>query len=223
MVGAMTIEHLLDRLTDGAVVITPGDRSDVLLGLLIGARRGLPVAGGYHPQRRVLPSQPIDAAARRPAAAAADHGDRARHVPDDARVGETRGRLTAGSQRKVDTARALFEQHVDGAALLAALDLPRPEVVTPLMFEYELIERARADRKHIVLPEGSDDRILRAATTLLARGVADLTILGDEAAIRARATRARPRPRGRRRRRPHDPDLRERFAQTTPSSARTRA
>jgi phosphate acetyltransferase len=55
------------------------------------------------------------------------------------------------------------------------------------MFEYGLIERARADRRHIVLPEGDDDRILQAAATLLAREVADLTILGDEAAVRARA------------------------------------
>jgi phosphate acetyltransferase len=56
------------------------------------------------------------------------------------------------------------------------------------MFEYELLDRARSDRKHVVLPEGSDDRILRAASTLLQREVADLTILGDEAAIRTRAT-----------------------------------
>ena len=62
-----------------------------------------------------------------------------------------------------------------------------PEVVTPLMFEYGLLERARRARKHIVLPEGYDDRILRAAATLLARDVADLTILGEEIEIRSRA------------------------------------
>src|SRR5690606_10291453 len=58
----------------------------------------------------------------------------------------------------------------------------------PLMFEYALLDRARAHRKHVVLPEGNDDRILRAASTLLQRQVADLTILGEEPAIRARAT-----------------------------------
>jgi phosphate acetyltransferase len=56
------------------------------------------------------------------------------------------------------------------------------------MFEYELLSRARENKKHIVLPEGTDDRILRAASTLLQRQVADITILGDEATIRARAT-----------------------------------
>ena len=55
------------------------------------------------------------------------------------------------------------------------------------MFEYALLERARAHKKHIVLPEGNDDRILQAAGTLLARGVVDLTILGEESEVRARA------------------------------------
>jgi phosphate acetyltransferase len=55
------------------------------------------------------------------------------------------------------------------------------------MFEYDLIERARAAGKHIVLPEGEDDRILRAAATVLARGVARLTILGEPFEVRSRA------------------------------------
>ncbi|MFC8192755.1 phosphate acetyltransferase [Cellulomonas sp. NPDC057328] len=189
VVGAMSIEHLLDRLQDGAVVITPGDRADVLLGLLLAHQAdgfpslaGIILNGGLTPadsiQRLVeglgsrLPLIRTHLGTFRSASAAA----------------RTRGRLTHDAQRKVDTALALFEQHVDGAALLAALDVQRPEVVTPLMFEYQLLARARGDRQRIVLPEGGDDRILRAASTLLQRQVADLTILGDEASIRARAT-----------------------------------
>jgi phosphate acetyltransferase len=59
--------------------------------------------------------------------------------------------------------------------------------VTPLMFQYQLIERARSDRRRIVLPEGGDDRVLRAAATVLKRGIADLTILGEPIEVRARA------------------------------------
>jgi len=189
LVGAMTFEHLLDRLTDGAVVITPGDRTDVLLGLLTAqTAKNFPslaaiiLNGGFYPPESVArliadlaPSVPVirtDLGTFRSASAAAS----------------ARGRVTKDSQRKVDTALALFEQNVDGTALLASLDVERPEVVTPLMFEYELLDRARSDRKHVVLPEGSDDRILRAASTLLQREVAELTILGDETSIRRRAT-----------------------------------
>ena len=139
-------------------------------------------------------------------------------------AGATRGRLSTDSQRKIDTALALFEQHVDPDALFARLELPRPEVVTPLMFEYDLLDRARADRKHIVLPEGGDDRILRAASTLLQRGVAELTILGDETAIRARADRARAGARRRARGRPGTPaSCTSGSRRSTPRCAPTRA
>ena len=79
-----------------------------------------------------------------------------------------------------------MERHIDGTALLEQVRVPVSSVVTPQMFEYRLLDRARADRRHIVLPEGSDDRILLAAGRLLARGIVDLTILGAEAAVRRR-------------------------------------
>ena len=189
LVGAMSLEHLLERLTDGAVVITPGDRGEILLALATAhAADGFPSLAGIILNGGFYPPAPIERLV-------AGLGLRLPIIRTDQgtfrsanRAAAVRGRLTADSQRKVDTALALFERHVDGAALLAELDVARPAVVTPLMFEYELLDRARADRKHIVLPEGSDDRILRAASTLLRRDVADLTILGNEAAIRARAT-----------------------------------
>ncbi|MDP9805829.1 phosphate acetyltransferase [Trueperella bonasi] len=61
------------------------------------------------------------------------------------------------------------------------------DVITPLSFQSSLISRARADRKRIVLPEASDERILRAADELIAREVADIILVGDEADIRGRA------------------------------------
>src|SRR5690606_25701657 len=103
------------------------------------------------------------------------------------RVMNARGRLASDSQRRFNTALALFERHVDRDELVRAMGVARATVVTPLMFEYILMERARAERKRIVLPEGGDDRVLRAAATLLARDVADLTILGEEIEVRGRA------------------------------------
>src|SRR5690606_5609735 len=86
-----------------------------------------------------------------------------------------------------DAAIGLFRERVDVGALRGLLSLHRGSVRTPTMFSYELFERATAASAHIVLPEGEDDRVLRAASTLLARGTVALTILGREADVLERA------------------------------------
>ncbi|MDV6293566.1 phosphate acetyltransferase [Rhodococcus aetherivorans] len=188
MVGGMTAEHILERITEGVVVIAPADRSDVLLALVnANAAEGFPSLAGIimnggllpHPAMAQLvaglrPSLPIltTTLGTFDTASAADR---------------TRGRMALGAHRKIDTAVALMEQHVDTDRLLSRLDVPRPSVTTPQMFEYQLIDWARRQRRHIVLPEGDDDRILRAAGRVLQRKIADLTILGDETQVRRRA------------------------------------
>jgi phosphate acetyltransferase len=97
------------------------------------------------------------------------------------------GKLGAATPRKAETALGLFENHVDTAELLQRLSVVRSERVTPMMFEHELLERARSDRRRIVLPEGAEERILRAAEVLLRRNVCDLVLLGDQDLVRKRA------------------------------------
>jgi phosphate acetyltransferase len=188
LVAGMTAEHVLERLTDGVAVITPGDRSDVVLAVVSAhAAEGFPslsciiLNGGLelHPSIAAL----VSGLNQRLPIIATTLGT----FETASKVAATRGRVTASSQRKVDTAIELMDAHVDTADLLAQLAIPIPTVVTPQMFTHQLLERARADRKRIVLPEGEDDRILRAAGRLLQRNVAALTILGDEPQIRARS------------------------------------
>ncbi|BBZ49749.1 phosphate acetyltransferase [Mycobacterium heidelbergense] len=188
LVAGMTADHVLERLRDGMAVITPGDRSDVVLAVASAhAAEGFPslsclvLNGGFelHPSIAALVSglhlrlpiiaTPLGTYDTAGAAAAA------------------RGRVTATSQRKIDTALELMDRHVDITDLLARLAISIPTVTTPQMFTHQLQLRARSDRKHIVLPEGHDDRILKSAGRLLRRRVADLTILGDEAQIRLRS------------------------------------
>jgi phosphate acetyltransferase len=96
--------------------------------------------------------------------------------------------------------------------LLDAMSVGRSDAVTPLMFEYALMERARAAGRHIVLPEGTDDRILRAAATVLSRGIAKITILGDDYEVRSRAAGLGVDIADAAVISTKDPDLRERFA-----------
>ena len=103
-------------------------------------------------------------------------------------VAEVRSEIWSGHRRKVASALGLWARRVDEAELVERLHLPRLERMTPLRFLHELIERARAQRRHIVLPEGTDVRILRAAEILHRRDVCDLTVLGNESEVRELAS-----------------------------------
>jgi phosphate acetyltransferase len=188
LVAGMTADHVLERLRDGMAVITPGDRSDVVLAVASAhAAEGFPslccliLNGGFdlHPSISAL----VSGLRLRLPIIATTLGT----YDTASAVASARGRVMATSQRKIDTAVELVNNHMDVAELLAQLAIPIPTVTTPQMFTHRLTQQARSDRKHIVLPEGDDDRILKAAGRVLKRCVADLTILGDEAQIRLRS------------------------------------
>jgi phosphate acetyltransferase len=176
-VGAMSVEHFVEHLVDGALVIVPGDRPDILAATLastvspeIPPVAGVLLTGGQglaDGTRKLLASAPfpvLEVEALTHEAAAAVQSIRARLGPED--------------ERKIAAALGLFEASVDTDELAERIALERPARVTPIMFEYELIERAKSAPRKIVLPEGDDERVLRAAEILLRRGVCDLTILG---------------------------------------------
>lgn len=213
LVAGMTMPHVLDRLFDGAVVVTPGDRPEVVLGVMMAHHSanfpqvsGIVLNGGFELPEQVArliaglgPTLPVVAT------------DLGTHQTSTA-LTTVRGRLTASSPRKVAAALALFAEHVDSDALLDRLDIARTTAVTPLMFEHQLLDTAAARRMHIVLPEGDDDRILKAADILLRRGVADLTLLGDPIRINAQAARVGVDVSGATLLNPDDSELTERFA-----------
>jgi phosphate acetyltransferase len=188
VVGAMTMPHVLDRLIEGGVVIVPGDRDDVVLGTLLAHRSstfpslsGIVLNGGFPlPQQVERLIEGLDL--KLPVIAVATGT-----MTTATRLGAARGRITVDSTRKIDAAVALVEQGVYAEALLGQLGVPGGDTVTPLMFEHQLAEDARASDAHIVLPEGTEPRILRAADAVLARGLARLTLLGRETAVREAA------------------------------------
>jgi phosphate acetyltransferase len=214
IVAAMSLPNVLDRLSPDVTVIAPSDRTDLIPGLMLAHQSGtFPVlagillTGGYaipDTIRRLSEGVQQDLPIALTDLGTFDTAERLLRV---------RGPMTSKSVNKIESARRVFAEQVDQAALLAAIDVSASEVRTPLMFEYQLMERARADRRHIVLPESQDDRILEAAAILLRRGVADLTLLGDETKVRARASALGLDLDQARILSPNDPELVERFAE----------
>jgi len=213
VVAAMSLPNVLTRLREGYTVIAAGDRYDVLPALLLAHQSAtfpnlsaIMLTGGYAPATSV--QQLIDGVQEDLPILVTPAGT----FETASTLAGVRGRLTADSTVKLETALRLFGETVDTVALLAAIDVAESNVVTPLMFQYRVFERARADRRRVVLPEGDDERILRAAATLLRLEVADLTLLGEERLIRAKALAAGIDISGARIVSPNDPELVATFA-----------
>jgi phosphate acetyltransferase len=188
-IAAMTLPRVLDHIQEGMLIVTPGDRADVVLGTLMSHQStsfpnlaAIILTGGLPLDETVV--RLLDGLPDRAVPILRTKADT---YATATRIAAVPGAIRAESARKLSTALGLFEEHVDGDELEARVEVVRPERVTPLMFQYELIQRARADRKHVVLPEGTDERILRATETLLRRRIVDLTLLGDEQEVRGRA------------------------------------
>jgi phosphate acetyltransferase len=185
----MSLPNVLDRLTEGVTVIAPGDRTAGLVPGLLAAHEaanfpslsGVVLTGGFSlpdSVRRLLEgvASPLPIVVTK-----------ADTLPTALHLSAVRGEITPTATSKIQTALGMFSSSVDTSALLDRLNVTRSVAVTPLMFQAQLIERARSDRRTIVLPEGNDDRILRAADIVARRGAADLVVLGAEDAVRARA------------------------------------
>ena len=189
-VGAMLLPEFLEHVEEGSLIITPGDRADVILGSLATLYSssypnvaGILLSGGLRPEhsvRRLIegftrPAPPIYS------------------VPTDTyttatNVASVHAVIAPDNDRKIAEALAVFESHVDVPQLESRIDVARSPRRTPRMFEYELIERARAQKQRIVLPEGNDDRILKACDILLRRSVVDVTLLGRPCDIQERVS-----------------------------------
>ncbi|GAA1334897.1 phosphate acetyltransferase [Brachybacterium rhamnosum] len=213
VVAAMSLPNVLERLTENCTVVAPGDRYDLLPGLILAQHSGtfpalssIVLTGGYDIPPAV--HRLIEGVQQDLPIIATDLST----FDTAVKVAGTRGRLSGDSPQKLDAARRAVAEHLPASAVLSALEVTRSEVVTPMMFEFELLARARGEKKTIVLPEGDEPRILAAAESILARGVARIVLLGEETAIRARAAQLGHDISEARIVSPQDPELVESFA-----------
>ncbi|MDR3346679.1 MAG: phosphate acetyltransferase [Campylobacteraceae bacterium] len=185
-----TIDNMLPYLQEGDLIITGGDRSDIILGVLTANNSGTyPTLAGILLIGDLLPKESflklIEGFQKIPLPILSTSGDtlsaalKARDVP---------AQITKTSDRKIALAMGLFSSRVDTKDIEEHIDADNNQAaMTPIMFEYNLFETARKNKKKIVLPESGDDRILRAAEIIIRRDVADIILLGKEAEINQKA------------------------------------
>jgi len=180
-IAAMQLRNLLARIEYGALVITPGDRSDVILACLAAVESAtMPNISGIMLTGGLVPEEPIQKVIEGfyntiPIIAVNENTFQAA-----IRVENIHATITPDNTRKITQALAVFERHIDMDALSDKIIKTKTTIVTPKMFESRLLQRAKSNKQHIVLPEGEDSRVLKAAEILLRRDVVDLTLLGNE-------------------------------------------
>ncbi|MGW0966386.1 phosphate acetyltransferase [Streptomyces sp. NPDC002516] len=185
--GGAMLPNFLSALTPGCLVVTPGDRADLVIGSLAAHSAGTPPIAGILLTLDEKPSSEILTLAARLAPGTPVVSVTGNSFPTAEALFALEGKLNAATPRKAETALGLFERHVDTADLLKRVSAPSSDRLTPMMFEHQLLEQARSDRRRVVLPEGTEERVLHAAEVLLRRGVCDLTLLGPVDQIRKKA------------------------------------
>ncbi|MBZ9777964.1 phosphate acetyltransferase [Psychroflexus sp. CAK8W] len=189
-VGAMQLRNYLTHLEEDCLVITPGDRADIILGALqanISSKypkiSGIVLSGGLIPEepiirlieglQSIIPILSVE--------------ENTFEVAN--KIGDMRSHMYADNEAKILLSLNTFDEYCDVDRLSDKLVTFKHKGMTPRMFQYNLLKRAKTQRKHIVLPEGSDDRIITAASRLAMMDFVDLTLLGHKDKIEEAAAR----------------------------------
>lgn len=183
-VGAMQLRNYLSHLKENALVITPGDRADIILGALQAHESanypsisGIILTGNILPEDTIL--KLIEGLHSVVPIISVEGGT----YRITNQIGSIKSKIYAENKHKIVTSINTFEKYVNLDELADKLSAFEAEGMTPKMFQYNLVKRAKQHRKHIVLPEGNDDRIIIASSRLLAMDVVDISIIGNKKQI----------------------------------------
>jgi phosphate acetyltransferase len=185
LIIAMQLQNYLPYLSENALLITPGDRNEVVLSALQAHEShrypriaGIVLSGGLKPAPPV--ARLLDGLSAMVPILSVETDTYETAV----NVGTVRSYITADNQAKISLSLELFEEFVDIDLLQTQLSSVQARGLTPRMFIYGLVQQAKSDKRHIVLAEGTDERILTAAESLLNRDIVDLTLLGNPEEVR---------------------------------------
>ena len=189
VIASMGFENALKYIHDGALIITGGDRNEILLGCITSLISpsypnisGIVLTGGLTPNDNIVKLIETLSDLPLPIFSVKDNTIEAVNKINTLAV-----HVSSNDFQKIDIAKSLVHQHVDYEKINDKLKLEKVRKRTPEIFKYEILERACSEKKRIVLPEGEDDRTLKAAVWAVEREIADITLLGDKDLIMKKA------------------------------------
>ena len=183
-VGAMQLRNYLTYFKENTLVITPGDRADIILGALqANLSSNYPTASGMVLTGGLLPEDAILKLIHGLSEVVPIISVKAGTYATANSVGAIKPQIYAENTQKISTSIQDFETFIPVNALAEKLITFKATGITPRMFQFNLMQMARNKKKKIVLPEGTNDRILKAVKELLDADVVDIVLLGDPEAI----------------------------------------
>ncbi len=186
--GAMQLRNYLTRIKENALVITPGDRADIILGALqANASSSYPKISGIILTGSLIPEESILKLIEGLQSTVPIISVKGGTFAVSNQIGEVRPKIYATNTKKIMLALNTFDNYVNVQGLTNILSNFNSDKLTPSMFQYNLLQKAKLSRKHIVLPEGTDDRIIEAAARLQLLNIVDLTLLGDKREIQSKS------------------------------------
>jgi phosphate acetyltransferase len=179
VVAAMQMQHALGWFQEDSLVVTPGDRGDMIIGALQANQSsnyphlaGLLLSTGFKPEPAIaklldgLPDLPPILSVKTDTFTTAT------------RLQEVYSTLKPTDYEKINLIIQLFNENIQIDTLEQQISQVQILGITPKMFTYNLVQQAKAQKRHIVLPEGKEPRILEAASVLLQQEIVDITLLG---------------------------------------------
>ncbi len=187
IIGGMQLGHYLSRILEDCVCVIPGDRSDLIVGTMLANMShnypnvaGIVLTGGFLPERSVI--NLIDGPQKSIPIVAVNMGT----FETATKIANMKPKIYAGNNYKIKLSIDLFESAVDTEQLAKVINSVQYENITPRMFQYNMLVNAKKAQRHIVLPEGDDDRIVTAASQIARDKIAYLTVLGKPDDVKAR-------------------------------------
>lgn len=186
VVGAMQLPNFLKHLKNNSLVITPGDRADIVLGSLQAhasskypAVSGIVLTGGIKPEESVM--NLIEGSQQIVPVVSVKTGT----FQTTQKVGSIKSYISKDNTAKIKTSIDTFTRFVSPENFIDSMNSYKNQVITPMMFQYSLVTKAKKERKKIVLPESNDPRILTATARLSKLDIVDIVLLGNKNQIEA--------------------------------------
>lgn len=185
IICARTVANTVPLLKPGTLVVTPGDRDDIILAVSLAAINGVPLAGllltsDSKPDARILELCRGALQAGLPILSVSTGS-----YDTATRLNSLNREIPIDDRERAEVITDFVASHLDAAWLHQRCGTPRELRLSPAVFRYQLIQRAQQANKRIVLPEGAEPLLVQAAALCQARGIARCVLLARPEDVQA--------------------------------------